>query len=127
MYTEKDYPTLREHFLNVFVKDTYKKRSYYELYRAGPFGTFNYDKPGTMTQPRVRKRYLAEEGYGGKYQPKSIHRRSKDRWRMSCPEAHSYMVIGRYYTMNFSYRHNRAKVLFLSGPRKGRLGFVTAG
>ena len=126
-FVREDYPMLREHFLNVFMKGTYKKISYHEKYSSGPFGTFDYDKPGTMTQPRVRRRYLLEAGYKGKYQPKSVHTREADKYRMSMPEAHSYMVIGRYYTKNFEYKHNRAQILFLSGSKKGKIGYVTAG
>ena len=39
MYTEKDYPELRKHFLEVFMKGTYRKTSYRETHEGGFFGT----------------------------------------------------------------------------------------
>lgn len=111
-FSEKDYPWLREVFLNVFMNGTYKRRSYHE----GPGTPFSY---GGATQPRVRKRFLAEEGYGGKYSPGSIHEPTDVRPR--------FKVIGRYMTKNLGYEHYRVKAIILSGPRKGKLGFFTVG
>ena len=99
--TENDFPKLRDHFLNVFIKGTYKKKSYHE--RRG------------MTQPEVRSRFLAEDGYNGQYQPKSFHKATED-------HRYDFMVIGRYYTMNFSYSHYRLRVINLE---KGTIGFVS--
>ena len=120
--TEKDYTWLRERFLYVFIKGTYKKRSLYEKYGYGMFGTIGDGEGSKPKQPRIRKRFLAEENYGGKYQPKSIH---PPRPYYETPLG-EFMVIGRYYTENLGYKHYRVQVIFLSGSKKGRIGYVTA-
>jgi len=118
--TEKDYPGLREQFLTIFMKGTYKRKSIHEdndaHHMIGYWGT----------QPKVRGRFLAEEGYGGMYQPGSIHKKRYG-YNDEYVEREKLIVIGRYYTKNFSFEHYRIKVLFLSGSKKGRLGFVTVG
>ena len=111
--TEKDYPWLREHFLNVFIKGTYKKKSFLE-------GEWSPITGGGMTQPRVRGRFLAEETYHGKYQPNSFHKAIVD-------HRYDFIVIGRYYTENLGYKHYKVRVIVMSGTKKGRIGFVTVG
>jgi len=104
----EDYPWLRDHFLSVFMKGTYKKRSYLE-------GRWSHISGGGLTQPKVRRRYLAEEGYNGKYQPGSIHIATED-------HRFDFMVIGRYYTKNFDYEHYRLRVINLE---EGNIRFVS--
>ncbi len=111
-YTTNHYPELRDHFLNVFMKGTYKKRSYHE----SPSSRGHFIR----TQPRVRGRFLAEGAYNGKYKPGTFHK-ALDEHRFD------FMVIGRYYTENFSYKHYRIKVIILSGSLKGRIGFISVG
>ena len=116
MFTEKDYPKLRKDFIENFMKGTYKRRSYHENPKArNPWPAF------WGSQPKVRGRYLAEGNYGGKYQPRSFHESNGSPYR---PD---FMVIGRYFTKNYGFEHYRIKALYLSGPRKGKLGFISIG
>ena len=115
--TEKDFPWLRDHFLKVFMKGTYKKKSCYETYGYGMFGTLGDGEGDKPSQPKVRKRFLAEEGYNGKYQAGSVHRATVD-WRFD------FIVIGRYYTVNLGWEHYRIRVINLE---TGKIDFVTVG
>ena len=115
MYTENDFDTLRKDFLEKFMTGTYRKR---ELIWS----------PASM-RPKMGpikdyKRYLAEATYRGVYQHGAILKR----WVSAQGCMAKGLILGRYYTLNEGHWKNyRARVLFLDGPKKGQLGFMSCG
>lgn len=120
---DKIFQKEREYFLNVFIKGTYKKRSLYEIYGYGMFGTIGNGEGEKPTQPKVRKRYLAEDGYKGKYKPGSVHTATRDIGMRDRKEhTFKFMVIGRYFTKNLGYDNYRVRVIRLD---TGKIDYIT--